>query len=706
MDPNAVAKPFRASRLALGRGPNPSQASAPERNPALQGGVGAISGLAAGVSDHKGSSDDGKPLIARGESAPEEIHVFSAGREDSGSRLDAFLAGRLRARGLSRERIKDCILAGGVTVDGLPETSPKRRLAAGSEVRAVAPAIRAGPTPEEGALAIVYRDAELAVINKPAGMVTHPASGLASGTLVHRLMAHFPELSAQGGFRPGIVHRLDKDTSGLMLAALTERSRLALAAMFARHEIYKEYLALVRGVPARAGGVINAPVGRHPARRTKMAVSARGRAAKSSWRTLYADPRGRFALLAVRIHSGRTHQVRVHMQHLGHPLWGDALYGGGETLSDALFGGKSSPAETASDREPAGGAPARQMLHAWKLGFVHPFPGAIAGADDAPGERPGACRGDAATVLTGGAGDETPLCRAFRRRAQEGYLFFRCPPPEDFGAALRFLSRECLRVAVTGLPGCGKSSLLEAWRRMGVAVFSADAEVRRLYERGGDGRRLLRAWFGDRFVPGPDDPVDKAALGLAMRDDPALRREIEGLIHPLVRHALRMFWREQDARGASLAAAEIPLYLEADFAGTARRPFSPSGAGARGRFSEEAVRRDTPPAVPDAAHVLVGVYCPASARWERLERNRGWSGETAACMDAWQWPEEKKMAACDSIVDNSGPEGDMPGRAEEAAAALLALRAAREEGLMARFGELWGAEGAAEPAAEGATPDL
>ena len=623
---------------------------------------------------------------ADGRASSGESHAFVVGGDETSGRLDRFLADKLRENGLSREKVKELIREGRVTVDGRPAGSPRREVLPGSEVRVDLPARVSALEPEEGELSVFYRDAELAVLNKPAGLTVHPAPGLTTGTLAHRLVAHFPELAAQEGFRPGIVHRLDKDTSGLMLAALTERCRLALAAMFARHVIYKEYLALVRGVPKGSDGVIDAPVGRHPTQKTKMAVVARGKAAKSVWRMLYADPRGRFALVAVRIYSGRTHQVRVHMAHIGHPLWGDAVYGGGESLpaSPASGGGQSrkgraggpgknarlgkapadarccmaGPAGTALSEEfplcrageaGDGSPPIRQMLHAWKLGFIHPFPEAMAHP-----------------LIFG------PEARRVAWPEGEG-LLFRCPPPSDFAEAARFLGRETLRVAVTGSPGCGKSSLLEAWRRMGIPVFSADAEVGRLYEMDGDGRRLLRARFGARFVPDSAGPVDKAALGTAMREDPALRREVEALIHPLVRHAAREFWREQEARGMPVAVAEIPLYLETNFG----RSGETGAGGASG----------------EAAHVLVGVHCPFALRRERLMRKRGWSGETVAFMESWQWPEDRKMAACDLVIDNAGTEEDLERRAGESAAWLAALRGERESLALARLREIWDADG-------------
>jgi 23S rRNA pseudouridine1911/1915/1917 synthase len=315
------------------------------------------------------------------------------------------------------------------------------------------------------------------------------------------------------------------------------------------------------------------------------------------------------------------------------------------------------------------------MLHAWKLAFIHPCPGlAERGVFFGPGARRKS--GGATPPLTeffSGAGVRTGAA------SEEDALFFCCPPPADFAAAARFLSRETLRVAVTGSPGCGKSSLLKTWQDRGIPVFSADAEVQRLYGRGGDGQRLLRTRFGDRFVPDPDGPVDKLALGAALRDNDSLRRELESLIHPLVRHALRSFWEEQEERGATLAAAEVPLYLETDFAG--KRRFGPTD-GRTGAADEY-------PVAPEAAHVLVGVHCPFPLRRDRLMGKRGWTEDTIARMESWQWPEEKKMAACGLILDNTGTERDLEERAGELAGVLFALRQQRADSVLARLEALW-----------------
>lgn len=569
------------------------------------------------------------------DSSRPEHHAFVVDQARHGARLDRFLAERLAETGLSREKIKGLIREGKVSVNGQPVTSPKTLLAAGNEVAALVERPPSSLTAEPGDIEVLYKDEVLAVINKPAGLTVHPAPNRPTGTLAHRLLARFPELAGQQGFRPGIVHRLDKDTSGLMLVALTEQCRLALAALFARHDVYKEYLALVHGVPAAREGAIDEPIGRDPANKTKMAVTPHGKAAQSAWRVLYADPRGAWALVAVRIFSGRTHQVRVHMRHLGHALLGDALYKNDPPARRDRIHKDSASARPETDLL---ASPRRQMLHAWKLSFSHPLPD------------------KAGPSFTG------KLPQGVRR---EGNILHFCrPPPPDFYEAVQALVRQTLRVVITGNPGCGKSSLLEILAANGLPVFSADAQVGRLYGAGGDGQRLLRAHFGERFVPDPSGPVDKAALGAAMRDNDALRREVEALLHPLVWHALQTFWREQEKRRQPLAVAEIPLYLES------------------GRDRQEA-------ALPGPAPLLVGVRCPFALRAERLVARRGWSPETVARMESWQWPEDRKIAACDMVVDNTGSPADLESGGLRLLGELHRIRLSRESALVEKIAVLW-----------------
>lgn len=291
----------------------------------------------------------------------EYMETFSA--TTGGERLDAALAQRL---GVSRARVQRLIEAGGVTVNGRP-VKASHRLRAG-EVVAYEPAPPPPPpsalTPAAMALDIVHEDGALIVLNKPPGLVVHPGAGHREATLVHGLLHHARTLSALGGLeRPGIVHRLDKDTSGLLVVAKTDAAHERLARQFREGRVNKLYQALVLGEPAEASGRIEAPIGRHPVERQRMAVRMGGRRALTEWRVL--ERFGCCALVEFILHTGRTHQIRVHAASLGHPVAGDATYGG------RRYG--SLPGSAACRRAVA--ASPRQMLHAKHLGFSHPVSG-------------------------------------------------------------------------------------------------------------------------------------------------------------------------------------------------------------------------------------------------------------------------------------------------------------------------------------------
>ncbi len=282
--------------------------------------------------------------------------------EASGGRLDSWLARRLPE--LSRSRLQSLIEAGHVLLDGRP-CRASARLRSGQAVAVyVPPPERARPEPEDIPLAIVFEDSHLLVVNKPAGLVVHPGAGAPGGTLVNALLRHVPDLSGVGGVRrPGIVHRLDRGTSGLLVVAKDDETHRALARQFAGREVEKEYLALVLGVPAASGGTVAAPIGRDPVHRRKMSVRApRGREARSDYRLLEAFDGA--SLLRVRIHTGRTHQIRVHLASIGHPVAGDTTYGGTRTPSS----------RRAAARDALRGL-TRPALHAARLAFVHPATG-------------------------------------------------------------------------------------------------------------------------------------------------------------------------------------------------------------------------------------------------------------------------------------------------------------------------------------------
>lgn len=298
--------------------------------------------------------------------------------EDAGSRLDKTLAGRFTE--LSRARIQALIAGGQVRVDGAPETNASRKLRGGEKVvLALPPPEAAEPRGEVIPLEILHEDADLVVLNKPAGMVVHPSNGHETGTLVNALIAHCgASLSGINGvLRPGIVHRLDKDTSGLLVVAKNDRAHRGLAEQFADHgrtgPLERRYLAIVWGEMPRNSGTIDAAITRSTANREKMVVSRaeRARFAITHYEVLatYAHA-GRIvaSLIACRLETGRTHQIRVHLAHIGHPLLGDTLYGMGFKTRAAQL---SEPARAALERL------GRQALHAETLAFAHPRDGGL-----------------------------------------------------------------------------------------------------------------------------------------------------------------------------------------------------------------------------------------------------------------------------------------------------------------------------------------
>ncbi|MGI8889630.1 MAG: RluA family pseudouridine synthase [Chthoniobacterales bacterium] len=265
--------------------------------------------------------------------------------EQAGERLDRYLA--LALPQFSRSRLQDLIRSGEIRLRG--ETArPREIVRVGDIVRVTEPPVQEiDDQPEEIPLEILFEDSDLLVLNKPPGLVVHPGAGNQTHTLVNALLHHCTTLSGIGGKqRPGIVHRLDKETSGCLVVAKNDATHQSLARQFAEREVKKIYLALVAGTLKRPRGTIEAAIARHAVQRKKMAVdSRRGRPARTDYRVLQSG-RG-VSLVECALHSGRTHQIRVHLHHLGHPVIGDSLYG------------------------KKGHAP-RQMLHAWKLGFTHP----------------------------------------------------------------------------------------------------------------------------------------------------------------------------------------------------------------------------------------------------------------------------------------------------------------------------------------------
>ncbi len=292
---------------------------------------------------------------------------------DAGGRLDAALARAVPV--FSRNRIKDLILAGSAAINGATVAEPNYRLKAGQTITLTAPEpIEADPLAQDIPLDILFEDAHLIVINKPVGMVVHPAPGSLDGTLVNALLHHCGDsLKGIGGVRrPGIVHRLDKDTSGVMVAAKTEQAHNHLAAQFADHgrtgPLHRAYLAWAWGRTQQARGTVDAPLGRDAANRLKQAVRKDGREAITHYavEARFGDEGWDVTRLRCELETGRTHQIRVHMAHIGHPLVADQLYAPGfATKVNRLPDG---PRQAVA-------ALGRQALHAAELGFEHPATG-------------------------------------------------------------------------------------------------------------------------------------------------------------------------------------------------------------------------------------------------------------------------------------------------------------------------------------------
>ncbi len=317
--------------------------------------------MPAGERIKKDRQNEGPHPPAR--SAGGDLETFTVAGGEANLRLDLFLAGKAA---MSRARSQRAIADGLVKVEGNP-AKPGRRLKEGERVDFRLPEMKPYHLqPEEIPLDIVYEDPSLLVVNKPAGLVVHPAFGHPTGTLVNGILAHCGDLAGIGGvLRPGIVHRLDKDTSGLLVVAKTETAHQSLVGQFKRREVEKLYFALVYGDPAGEEGMIDLPVGRDRRERKNMSTRTdRGKEALTRWRVLMRY--GEVTLLEVALATGRTHQIRVHLSAKGHPLVGDQVYGGARRTR--LLAARGLAEKLAGLK--------RQALHARFLAFSHPESGA------------------------------------------------------------------------------------------------------------------------------------------------------------------------------------------------------------------------------------------------------------------------------------------------------------------------------------------
>lgn len=312
----------------------------------------------------------------------DEVRTLAVPAESAGQRLDQFLAAQLE--GVSRSRAQLLLDQGDVLVNGAQQkASFKLR---GDESITISGEPRPAPLkaiPEDIPLQVVFEDTHLAVVDKPAGMMVHAGSGQnddarGRGTLVNALLHRFQKLSTTGGdLRPGIVHRLDKDTSGLIIVAKNDRAHAALAELFSGRAIRKTYIALVHGAVERPKGTINAPIARDPVRRTRMTARPQedARSAVSHYEVVrrLTTRFGPFTLLRVRIETGRTHQIRVHMASIGHPVVGDTLYGASGQLTDQVAAQAASSRAARRNTAPERLRLGRNFLHAAELDFTHPI---------------------------------------------------------------------------------------------------------------------------------------------------------------------------------------------------------------------------------------------------------------------------------------------------------------------------------------------
>ena len=294
--------------------------------------------------------------------------IYEVSSEEAGERLDVVLASLV---GISRSQAKRWIEQSHVFRNG-QEASPSERLSLGDDIRVRKPKLVTSTLqPESIPLDILFEDSDLLVLNKPAGLVVHPAPGHSRGTLVHALLHHCTDLSGIGGVeRPGIVHRLDRGTSGVMVVAKTDSAHIRLSDQFRSHDIERRYDSLVRNFSSALAGKIETRIGRHPKDRKRMSTKTRGgRIAVTKWKVRERFPKTGGALLEVKPETGRTHQIRVHLASVGMPIAGDSVYGG-------TRGSRGTPWESLS----------RPALHASVLGFCHPSRGSDLRFDIPPPE--------------------------------------------------------------------------------------------------------------------------------------------------------------------------------------------------------------------------------------------------------------------------------------------------------------------------------
>ncbi len=427
---------------------------------------------------------------------PNSPKNFIVQPENKKERLDSFLA---KQADISRVQAKKAIEAELCLVNG-QTTKADYKVRIDDNISYSPLIITNELEAEEGSLNILYQDKDYVIIDKPPNLTVHPAPSQETGTLVHILLSHFPQIREMEGLRPGIVHRIDKDTSGILVIALHEKARRLLSDLFTNREIKKEYLALVHNIP-KEEDIIELPIGRHESQKTKMAVKKNGKYALTEYKRIFVDVEKNYALLAVRIHTGRTHQIRVHLSHSGFPLWGDKTY------TARLIQEVPQALQYIAQR---------QMLHAWKIQFIQPI--------------------------------------------TKKEINITCPIPEDMENCLARLKEKTQRYIITGNIASGKSTTLNILKEEGFNTFSADEYVKTLYGKDGAATFLLRRIFGEELAP-QNKGVNKEIL-LKLLKDKIEKEKIENIIHSLVYQAMLEFFANCEQRGIKKAFAEVPLFFE------------------------------------------------------------------------------------------------------------------------------------------------
>ncbi len=432
-------------------------------------------------------------------------YLFKVSLDEEGIRLDKFLTEKLKNLGFSRQQIIASIKEGKCKINQKVQKKPSYPVKPEDFIELEIQSPSKELSPVSGKLDILWQDQDLIVLNKPWGLSVHPSDLKKENiTLVNYLIAKFPDLKNLDELRPGIVHRLDKDTSGLMIVALNKIAQKKLIKNFKRREVQKEYLAVIYGIPELLSSEIVKPIGRSSKDRKRMEITFKGKEAKTYYQVLHPFEEKNVSLVKINLLTGRTHQIRVHFASLGYPVLGDELYGKKEFL------------EFKNKHPTTSKLVKRQLLHSWKLSFHHP-------------------------------------------RTKKKLSFLQ-PIPKDIFRVLLSLFKRVQRVGITGSLGSGKSLLTKYLKELGAVTWSADEVVKKLYQPNMPGWHAITHYFGNQFLKPGSNEIDKEKLFETMLKDKRFRKDLEDIIHPIVEKDLEEFFiRNHEKR---IAIAEVPLLIE------------------------------------------------------------------------------------------------------------------------------------------------